>query len=152
VDNVQHRQQQLDHEHFDLKSCLRNDPAAVKCISPGQRAQLKRKSDHNITEENQWFVIWEILFPKQARPRSAYMDTGLSMELLLFRDYCDTHGPSTIDEEYLSSPIWSTESTLEQRRALLQMVISQGSNRQFEDYSRRSSRNSGHYGYSMHHA
>lgn len=88
-----------------------------------------------------------------------YMNTEVSMELRLFHEYCDTHGAAVVEEQYESNPIWSPESTLEQRHAFRQMVFSQGMSRVFEDYSRSleslRSRNAaflGHNGNSMHHA
>lgn len=121
--------------HLSLRTCLRNnDPTSLDGISNNQRKQLSRKSNHKISEEDQWFGIWEILFLIRPRPSSVYMDTGLSMELRLFREYCDTHGQSVVGDQYESNPVWSRESTAEQRRDFLRMVRAQGMNRMFEDH------------------
>ncbi|KFY30042.1 hypothetical protein V494_08306 [Pseudogymnoascus sp. VKM F-4513 (FW-928)] len=126
--------------HVDLNTCLRNDPTALEGISNEQQKRLSRKSDSKINEEGQWFVIWEILFIRRARPSSAYMETGLSMELGLFREYCSTHGPSTIEEELLSDPIWAgSETTIEERQVYNQMVLARGLSRLFEEYRRSTS-------------
>ncbi|KFY16490.1 hypothetical protein V492_01287 [Pseudogymnoascus sp. VKM F-4246] len=126
--------------HVDLNTCLRNDPTALEGISNEQQKRLSRKSDSKINEEGQWFVIWEILFIRRARPSSAYMETGLSMELGLFREYCSTHGPSTIEEQLLSDPIWAgSETTIEERQVYNQMVLARGLNRLFEEYRRSTS-------------
>ncbi|KFY28123.1 hypothetical protein V491_00626 [Pseudogymnoascus sp. VKM F-3775] len=125
------------NEHIDRESCRRNDPAALEGISLGQRGQLSRKSNHKISEEDQWFVIWEILFLRRARPRSAYMDTALSTELRLFREYFDTHVESVMGGQYESTLIWpGLESTAEQRLAFLRTIMVHGATRVFEDYPR----------------
>lgn len=121
-------------KHADLATCPSNDSTALEGISHEQRDRLSHKSDCKISEEDQWFVIWEILFLRRARPSSVYMDTGLSMELRLFREYFDIHESSVVGEQYESNPVWSGESTAEQRQAFLQMVRARASNRVFEDY------------------
>jgi hypothetical protein len=101
---------------------------------------LTRKSNSSLSEEDQWFEIWEIIFPETQfpglrRPISAYMDTGLSKEMRLFREYCSNHGPSLLTEQIESDPAWSgSEITNEQRRVYLDRVIAQGLNSLFEAF------------------
>ena len=129
------RSEQALAEHLDLRTCLRNnDPTSLDGISNKQRKQLSRKSNHEISNEDQWFEIWKILFFIRPRPRSVYMDTRVSMDLRLFREYCDTHEQSVMGDQYESNPVWSGESTAEQRRDFLRMVRVQGMNRIFEDH------------------
>ncbi|KFZ11289.1 hypothetical protein V502_07623 [Pseudogymnoascus sp. VKM F-4520 (FW-2644)] len=129
------RSEQALEGHLNLRTCPRNnDPTSLDGISNNQRKQLSRKSNHKISEEDQWFEIWEILFLIRPRPSSVYMDTGLSMELRLFREYCDTHEQSVVGDQYESNPVWSGESTAEQRQAFLRMVVARGMSRMFEDH------------------
>ncbi|OBT67903.1 hypothetical protein VE03_02433 [Pseudogymnoascus sp. 23342-1-I1] len=123
-------------DHLDLNTCPRNDPTSLEGISNKQHKELSRKSKTGIGKEEQWFAIWEILFAGCARPRSVYMDTEVSMELRLFRDYCDTREADVVRGLYEADPVWSGESTVEQRQAFVQMVFAQGMNRVFEDYRR----------------
>jgi hypothetical protein len=134
-------EQSLDR-HINLNTCPLKDRALLEGLSHQQQRQLSRKSNPNLSEEDQWFAIWEITFPKTLfpglrRPISAYMDTGLSMDMRLFREYCSNHGPSTLTEQIESDPAWSgSEITAEQRRVYLERVIVQGINSLFEGYLR----------------
>jgi hypothetical protein len=125
-----------------LNTCPLKDRALLEGLSHQQQRQLSRKSNSNLSEEDQWFAIWEITFPKSLfpelrRPISAYMDTGLSMDMRLFREYCSNYGPSTLTEQIESDPAWSrSEITAEQRRVYLDRVILQGINSLFEGYLR----------------
>jgi hypothetical protein len=134
-------EQSLD-SHMILNTCLFKNRALLEGLSHQQQRQLSSKSNPNLSEEDQWFAIWEItfpktLFPRLRRPISAYMDTGLSMDMRLFREYCSNHGPSTLTEQIESDPAWSrSEITAEQRRVYLDRVIVQGINSLFEGYLR----------------
>lgn len=103
---------------------------------------MSRKSNPKLSEEDQWFVIWEIIFPKDyfpglRRPISAYMDAGLSMEMYLFREYCANYGPSVLTEQIESDPAFSRLNiTAEQRRMYLDRVFAQGIDSLFEGYMR----------------
>ena len=128
--------------HMMLNTCLFKDRALLEGLSHQQQRLLSRKSNPNLSEEDQWFAIWEITFPKALfpelrRPISAYIDTGLSMDMRLFREYCFNHGPSALTEHIESNPAWSrSEITAEQRRVYLDRVILQGINSLFEGYLR----------------
>jgi hypothetical protein len=132
-------EQSLD-SHISLNTCPLKDKALLEGLSHQQRGRLARKSNSSLSEENQWFAIWEIIFPESQfpglrRPISAYMDTGLSKEMRLFREYCSNHGPSALTGQIESDPAWSgSEITAEQRRVYLDRVIAQGLNSLFEAF------------------
>ncbi|KFY53190.1 hypothetical protein V496_07824 [Pseudogymnoascus sp. VKM F-4515 (FW-2607)] len=138
IDPVRHetdfRSDEALDEHLDLNTCPRNRSRSLEGISNKQQKELSRKSKTGIGEEEQWFKIWEILFYTRPRPSSVYMDTELSVQLRLFKEYCDTRESDVVVGLYEADPIWSGESTEEQRRAFVQMVFAQGMNRVFEDY------------------
>lgn len=46
-------------------------------ITEDQRKQLSEKSDRTLSEEDQWYQIWDLIFPSQERPRSAYRGSFL---------------------------------------------------------------------------
>ncbi|OTB03871.1 hypothetical protein M426DRAFT_23394 [Hypoxylon sp. CI-4A] len=56
-------------------------------ISQQKHLQLSRKSNPKLPEDGQWFSIWDIIFPGQKRPSSAYMDFGFSEDLCSYREY-----------------------------------------------------------------
>ncbi|KAG7288348.1 hypothetical protein NEMBOFW57_007879, partial [Staphylotrichum longicolle] len=81
------------------------DPAGLFCppsaqldgLTHEQRRQLSRKSNPKSTVEEQWFVLWEIVFPNRPRPVSPYQDANVSEELWSFRAHWDTYSETILD-------------------------------------------------------
>ncbi|RFU34109.1 hypothetical protein B7463_g2198, partial [Scytalidium lignicola] len=122
-------------QHLDLGTCPRNDPSMLDGISHHQQRQISRKSNSSLSEEDQWFAIWDILFPGHGRPISAHVEAGLSTHMRRLREYCSTHGPTALAEMIVSDPSLSEpEITAEQWRVYLERVIHQGINIIFERY------------------
>ncbi|KAF9880729.1 hypothetical protein CkaCkLH20_01771 [Colletotrichum karsti] len=67
-------------------------------LTRAQRQKVQRRADPEKSEEQQWFVIWDIIFPGHPRPASAYVDNVLSEDLCSFREYSTTHGVDIISE------------------------------------------------------
>jgi hypothetical protein len=97
--------------HIDIENCSRRDPTFLNGISYQQHRQLSRKSKPNTGEEDQWYAIWEILFPGHRRPSSVYMDTHLTLEMPQFREYCYSRGPAILREHIESDPAWLRPET-----------------------------------------
>ncbi|KAI0543317.1 hypothetical protein F4679DRAFT_128665 [Xylaria curta] len=94
---------------------------AIGIITPEKREDLSRRSNPNLSEEEQWFVIWDILFEGQTRPSSAYVDLTLSEELRSFREFWSKEGPEILMKELDSGNVWSSAEQREvQGRSLLQ--------------------------------
>ena len=104
-------------------------------ITHYQRHQLSRKSKPNLSESDQWFAIWDIVFPEQPRPTSAYMDPDLSEDLCQFREYAQRLGPARLAEVMqANAPVAALEMLQEEIGSILESVISQGLNTLFEDW------------------
>ncbi|KAI0173161.1 hypothetical protein GGR52DRAFT_542137 [Hypoxylon sp. FL1284] len=56
-------------------------------ISLAQRDELSRKSDPKLSEEGQWFSMWDIIFPGRDKPSSAYIVFGFSDDLCSFTEF-----------------------------------------------------------------
>ena len=96
-----------------------------------QQSQLSRKSNPKLSEEEQWFAIWDILFPDRPRPTSAYRDADISEELCSFREYCRSHGTALLDNEVqnmINTGTWSGPAIVsdEERRGLLRWALDGG--------------------------
>lgn len=72
------------------KSCEFNDLTHV------QQRRLSKKSKSKLSESDQWFVIWDIVFPDQPRPASGYVDQDLSEDLCQFREYAQVFGSTVL--------------------------------------------------------
>ena len=103
-------------------------------ITHSQRHQLSRKSKPNLPEPDQWFAIWDIVFPKQPRPTSAYMDPDLSEDLCQFREYAQRLGPARLAEVMQANAPVALEILQEEIGSVLEIVISQGLNTLFQEW------------------
>ncbi|KAM5360289.1 hypothetical protein ACJZ2D_013848 [Fusarium nematophilum] len=124
-------QAHVTHASGDV--CIRDPSASLDGISHQRHRQLSKKSNPKLSEEQQWFVIWDVLFPGAQRPRSAYLDHALSEQICQFQEYCHKHGPAMLDG-VLEPEVPDTEM-----RANLLRIIEAGMNSLFDDwYARRS--------------
>ncbi|KIW19068.1 hypothetical protein PV08_03358 [Exophiala spinifera] len=121
--------------HVDTGTCQRQDPSVLDGLSYHQSRQLSRKSKASLNEQEQWFAIWELLFPGRLPPSSAYLNTDLSLEMCEFREYCLHLGPAFVREQ-----IQSEQSSLplglntEQQHVALERLIGHGIIALFEDW------------------
>ncbi|KAJ2967713.1 hypothetical protein NUW58_g10386 [Xylaria curta] len=67
-------------------------------VSERQKAQLGRRVSSKMTEEQQWYTIFDILFPGAPRPISPYVDTELTEELAGFQDFLVDRGPALLTQ------------------------------------------------------
>lgn len=111
--------------------CSRDPKQKLDGITHAQQRQLSRRSDPKLSEEQQWFSIWDVVFPTEERPRSAYLDAGLSEEIAQFREYCNLHGPGIMDEHLAS------EVPEDERRVMLSRLIAAGLEHLFRGFSAR---------------
>lgn len=122
--------------HIDINTCPSNDPTALEGISNEQRKRLSQKSKSNTEKEDQWFAIWEILFPRRARPSSVYMDIGLTTRLEDFHEYCIAHISDVVRGQFESSLVWQGSGSTAEQQAFIRMVVSKGLNEILQDYLR----------------
>lgn len=93
-------------EHINNATGLLCTPSGnLAGISIHQRRLLSRKSDPKLSEENQWFAVWDILFPGIRRPISAYMDPDLSEDLSSFLEYFYNYGSTIVRAEFETSGV-----------------------------------------------
>lgn len=88
-----------------------------------------------MTPSDQWFTIFNILFPGHTpRPKSAYINTELTVELEAFQDLMYTEGPRLISSTIRSIglDISAIENVEEDSAALLQSAIQDGLQRVFQ--------------------
>ena len=124
--------------HIKIGKCTRRDRTILDGISYQQRSRLSRHSKRKASEEEQWFVIWEILFPSLRRPSSVYLDANLTLEMRHFREYVEHRGQAIMREQFESDPVWlGSAITAEQRRVYLDRVIAEGFNNLFNNWHSR---------------
>lgn len=78
-------------EHVGNAAGLFCGPSAwLDGISPVQDQQLSKKSNPELTLEDQWFRMWDIIFTWQDRPSSAYIYFGFSPDLCSYREFSNS--------------------------------------------------------------
>lgn len=117
---------QIHITHVTGEVCTRGPSAVLDGVSHQQHRQLSRKSDSKLSEQEQWFSVWDTLFPGSQRPTSAYLDSELSAEISGFREYCFQYGPSKLGQA-LEGEVPETE-----KRRHLMSIIQAGLNQLFD--------------------
>ncbi|GAB1311482.1 hypothetical protein MFIFM68171_01692 [Madurella fahalii] len=118
---------QEDHQrHVQSRSCSYRS-CKFTGITHQQHRQLSRRSKPNLSEQERWFAIWDIVFPSHPRPASAYMDSDLSEDLCQFREFAQLRGPAMILAEIQANHRASmSELTEAQASSALELTISRG--------------------------
>ncbi|KAJ0120695.1 hypothetical protein J7T55_015427 [Diaporthe amygdali] len=70
-------------------------------ITQTQQNGLNRYSDRNADEKEQWYVIWDYIFPdgRTPRPSSPYVNQDLSEDMSSFREFSHSEGWNTLDAD-----------------------------------------------------
>lgn len=83
-------------EHIETRSCRRTPGSKLDGISPTTDRILRGRSNPKLSTEQQWFDIWNFLFPDKPRPFSSYNDPVLSAHIGDFREYWQNHCPRCV--------------------------------------------------------
>ncbi|KAI0414737.1 hypothetical protein F5X98DRAFT_389623 [Xylaria grammica] len=78
--------------HVRKRECEARTPVEPDGISEDQQNILKRRRNSKDSLEEQWYFIWETVFPNTTRPDSVYLNPDT-----LLRQYFRTEGVSIID-------------------------------------------------------
>ncbi|KAK8028487.1 hypothetical protein PG991_005543 [Apiospora marii] len=112
--------------HLRHEQCQWRGQDALEGLTHQQRHDLSRKSKPHHSESEKWFAIWEILFPGQPMPASAYMDPNLSEDLSEFRLYSQAHGTRILMEELEREGSSQELQPSERNEQLLRAALSRG--------------------------
>lgn len=75
-------------EHVRVASCEMKPAPPFEGISDQQREQLKRTVNRGATTVQQWYDVWDILFPGKDRPSSIYLGNFMEETLGYIRNRC----------------------------------------------------------------
>ncbi|KAF6817944.1 hypothetical protein CSOJ01_02081 [Colletotrichum sojae] len=82
--------ERLRDEHVRARRCLvveRRGPFFSGGLTRAQRLEVSRRANPKESEEEQWFAIWDVIFPGEPRPASAYVDAEMSQDLCAYREF-----------------------------------------------------------------
>ncbi|KAI0161244.1 hypothetical protein GGR57DRAFT_351922 [Xylariaceae sp. FL1272] len=108
-------------------------------ITAKQKTLLGQRVPSKVTEEEQWFTVFDILFPNQTRPKSPYVDQELSEELCNFRDHLVADGPRLLTDFLRARGVeFSTTSSEGERHAtvMIHSTIADGLHQISEKWER----------------
>ncbi|KAK1716389.1 hypothetical protein BDP67DRAFT_398358 [Colletotrichum lupini] len=71
-------------------------------LSQGRMRQVSKRANPSHSPEEQWFTIWDIVFPSKPRPSSPYIDGVLSEDLCSLREFQTSIGTDMM-LDYLAS-------------------------------------------------
>ncbi|KAL6251025.1 hypothetical protein RBB50_001233 [Rhinocladiella similis] len=86
--------QEIRDAHARSHSCEERPVIQWEAVTETQKRQLRQRMSRKISEIDQWYTIFEILFPGSPRPRTPFVDSELSEELSSFRDFATSQGPA----------------------------------------------------------
>ncbi|KAI1459703.1 hypothetical protein F4805DRAFT_50488 [Annulohypoxylon moriforme] len=84
--------------HIRAQSCTRRPSIKIEGISEKQRKELKHRVSSKLSEDQQWFAVWDALFSPHPRPKTPYRDRELSEDLCVFQDFMTVRGPALLAE------------------------------------------------------
>ncbi|KAK6839246.1 hypothetical protein PG987_005112 [Apiospora arundinis] len=92
-------------EHTRDGNCLYRENPHFEGITEVQKEQLNNAKERNkMSPEDQWFMIWDILFPSAGRPNSVSRYSPQEEAVALIRDVWITKHPELLDE------LWKVDS------------------------------------------
>ncbi|CAG9939913.1 unnamed protein product [Clonostachys rosea f. rosea IK726] len=108
-----------EHLEVDISAICPVQNIVYDGVTREQKELLTRRVSHRMTLEDQWFSIFDILFPNhQPKPRSAYVNTDLTIEMETFQDMMVSEGPRIISTTLASYDIVPTSISSNPERDL----------------------------------
>lgn len=129
----------LRDEHSRARSCPTRPVVEFDGVTEEQKKLLARRISSRLSEEEQWYAVFDILFVGHPRPPSPYIDQQLSEEMHGFRDFAISQGPRIIRTHlgrHVSFHSPDVESDLE---TFQDYIYGQCLQRIFEEWERNSS-------------
>jgi hypothetical protein len=85
-------------EHLRELTCEKLPPVQWDGVNEKQRKQLEQRVSTKVSLEENWYRIFEILFPGKPRPKSPYVGRMLSADLLALQDFFFSEGIIVVRE------------------------------------------------------
>jgi hypothetical protein len=115
--------------HIRPRSCVLRNPIPFDGVTRAQKAQLRQRASPRLSLTEQWFAIFDILFPDfEPKPQSAYRDAKLSVDLEAFQCFANVEGPGIISAAIVRRGILlpNPENEERDRLAALHLAIEDG--------------------------
>ncbi|KAK0729610.1 hypothetical protein B0H67DRAFT_677615 [Lasiosphaeris hirsuta] len=95
--------------HIENVDCIRRPKILDEGINQDQATELSKRGSSTLSQEQRWFVVWEIVFPGAPEPASPYIDDNLSEDMCEFREFYQREGSTIILDHMRTSPDWGLD-------------------------------------------
>ncbi|KAL9083948.1 MAG: hypothetical protein Q9165_008291 [Trypethelium subeluteriae] len=85
-------------DHIRSRNCQIAPSVDFECVSEEQRKLLEQRVSKSKSTVENWYTIFEILFPGTPRPSTPYVEGVLSEQLSEFQDFTMTEGPQIVND------------------------------------------------------
>ncbi|XXG98600.1 hypothetical protein Hte_004925 [Hypoxylon texense] len=125
--------------HIRSRQCTQQDFEAPQGITQDQDRILSSRVDKRLSLEQQWFSVWDIIFPGVERPESPYIQGPIHEVLSSSRQFLRERGPGLIAEHLQANGEIPYDTPNEERHlgALLRIVGYRLINRFIDELSER---------------
>ncbi|KAI1872460.1 hypothetical protein JX265_005340 [Neoarthrinium moseri] len=109
--------------------CEQRPYGQLEGITEQQKKHLTRKAPANQSEEEQWYGIFDILFPNHSpRPGSPYVDPDLLQNVVGFQSFLTSHGPRILGDLLTNhgAVTWNLPDGDSDVRAFQQRILEEG--------------------------
>lgn len=94
------REERLN-QHLRLRECEPKTFEPPQGITWQQREQLSRRVPARLSEEEQWFMVFDIVFPGHPRPSTPYIHPDMSEDLSSYLEFAATQGSRVLKRSFL---------------------------------------------------
>ncbi|KAH6955764.1 hypothetical protein BKA56DRAFT_681224 [Ilyonectria sp. MPI-CAGE-AT-0026] len=116
-------------KHVLEASCTRGPLARLEGVSQSQKKQLSSRSKGSV--EEQWYAMWNILFPGRRRPSSIYIDSDQSEDFCRIKEFSQREGVIILRHQLQTSGIFSTSGVSDDQ---LEETIRKGMSSMFQAF------------------
>jgi hypothetical protein len=114
----------LDY-HIEDIDCISQPEMVDEGIDEAQAITLRKWARQWLTIEQQWFIIWNIVFPGVPEPSSPYVNDNNSSSMCEFREFCQREGSTIILGHLRTSPGWRPQDEERFGHALFDNILNQ---------------------------
>lgn len=108
-------------DHSRAFNCQQRPLVQWEGVTEEHRRQMRRRPPAGMSEEEQWFRIFRMLFPEAPLPPSPYLDVDLSEQLFAFLDFANAHGSRIVMER-----LGPQAEELPELGSLIERVVTEG--------------------------
>ena len=109
-------------DHIVSRSCQARRGHHFEGITESQKISLSSRVNSGLSLIEQWYSVWDIIFPAVSRPESPYLGNEIEEALDMFHRYWASHGPTFVPEFLASRGLDSSPDAAGVPRLMSEMI------------------------------